>query len=595
MAAKVLLVEDDRALREALSDTLLLGGHEFVAVDSAEAALPVLAREAFSLVISDVNMPGMDGHQLLGLIRTRYPHLPVLLMTAYGAVDRAVEAMRQGAADYLVKPFEARALLDLVARHALGQLPGSEEDGPVALEPASRQLLELAARVARSDSTVLISGESGTGKEVLANYIHQQSPRAGKPFIAINCAAIPDNMLEATLFGHEKGSFTGAIAAQPGKFELADGGTILLDEISEMPLGLQAKLLRVLQEREVERVGARKPINLDIRVLATTNRDLAAEVAAGRFREDLYYRLSVFPLAWRPLRERPADILPLAERLLRKHSRKMNLGAVALGPEAAQCLVRHAWPGNVRELDNAIQRALILQQGGLIQPADLCLTAPIGMPLAAPVPVPMPAMPPATPPSVEIPSPAAGQDASGALGDDLRRREFQVIIDTLRTERGRRKEAAERLGISPRTLRYKLAHLAHEVGHVKGRDGLKSLIQAGGTSWLLGLLFGDVTGSSAVVFAARLMVDGSHSREAERAADRESARIMTALGRPAAPLAAFLLRVTGENAGKGISLLLSHPLSEERLASLQALDRGAGGPPLLDEAQWQALRGICGT
>ncbi len=272
MAAKVLLVEDDRALREALSDTLLLGGHEFVAVDSAEAALPVLAREAFSLVISDVNMPGMDGHQLLGLIRTRYPHLPVLLMTAYGAVDRAVEAMRQGAADYLVKPFEARALLDLVARHALGQLPGSEEDGPVALEPASRQLLELAARVARSDSTVLISGESGTGKEVLANYIHQQSPRAGKPFIAINCAAIPDNMLEATLFGHEKGSFTGAIAAQPGKFELADGGTILLDEISEMPLGLQAKLLRVLQEREVERVGARKPINLDIRVLATTNR-----------------------------------------------------------------------------------------------------------------------------------------------------------------------------------------------------------------------------------------------------------------------------------------------------------------------------------
>ncbi|HDY6079510.1 TPA: sigma-54-dependent response regulator transcription factor FleR [Pseudomonas aeruginosa] len=442
MAAKVLLVEDDRALREALSDTLLLGGHEFVAVDSAEAALPVLAREAFSLVISDVNMPGMDGHQLLGLIRTRYPHLPVLLMTAYGAVDRAVEAMRQGAADYLVKPFEARALLDLVARHALGQLPGSEEDGPVALEPASRQLLELAARVARSDSTVLISGESGTGKEVLANYIHQQSPRAGKPFIAINCAAIPDNMLEATLFGHEKGSFTGAIAAQPGKFELADGGTILLDEISEMPLGLQAKLLRVLQEREVERVGARKPINLDIRVLATTNRDLAAEVAAGRFREDLYYRLSVFPLA---------------ERLLRKHSRKMNLGAVALGPEAAQCLVRHAWPGNVRELDNAIQRALILQQGGLIQPADLCLTAPIGMPLAAPVP--MPAMPPATPPSVEIPSPAAGQDASGALGDDLRRREFQVIIDTLRTERGRRKEAAERLGISPRTLRYKLAQM----------------------------------------------------------------------------------------------------------------------------------------
>lgn len=263
-------------------------------------------------------------------------------------------------------------------------------------------------------------------------------------------------MLEATLFGHEKGSFTGAIAAQPGKFELADGGTILLDEISEMPLGLQAKLLRVLQEREVERVGARKPISLDIRVLATTNRDLAAEVTAGRFREDLYYRLSVFPLAWQPLRERPADILPLAERLLLKHSRKMNLGAVALSAEAAQCLVRHAWPGNVRELDNAIQRALILQQGGQIQPADLCLAAPIGMPLAAPAPAPLPAMPPAAA-SVEIPAPSLPQD--GALGEDLRRREFQVIIDTLRSERGRRKEAAERLGISPRTLRYKLAQM----------------------------------------------------------------------------------------------------------------------------------------
>ncbi|MFV3305846.1 sigma-54-dependent response regulator transcription factor FleR [Pseudomonas sp. NY15181] len=457
MAAKVLLVEDDRALREALSDTLMLGGHDFVAVDCAEAALPALEKDAFSLVISDVNMPGMDGHQLLGLIRARYPQLPVLLMTAYGAVDRAVEAMRQGAADYLVKPFEPKALLELVARHALGTVTRVEGDGPVALEPASRQLLELAARVARSDSTVLISGESGTGKEVLAQYIHQQSPRAGKPFVAINCAAIPDNMLEATLFGHEKGAFTGAIAAQPGKFELADGGTILLDEISEMPLGLQAKLLRVLQEREVERVGARKPISLDIRVLATTNRDLLGEVAAGRFREDLYYRLSVFPLAWRPLRERPADILPLAERLLAKYTRKMNLAPVSLCADARAALLAHPWPGNVRELDNAIQRSLILQQGGQVQAADLCLTAPIGH---APRPVLAAVSAPAVPQgpaSVEIPSPAV-QDA-GALGEDLKRREFQMIIDTLRSERGRRKEAAERLGISPRTLRYKLAQM----------------------------------------------------------------------------------------------------------------------------------------
>lgn len=450
MSLKILLVEDDRALREALADTLLIGGHAFRAVDCAEAALVALGEEPFSLVVSDVNMPGMDGHRLLGMIRKEHPQLPVLLMTAFGAVERAVDAMRQGAADYLVKPFEPKVLLELVARHALGR-PALDAEGPVALEPASRQLLELAARVARSDSTVLISGESGTGKEVLARYIHQQSPRADKPFIAINCAAIPDNMLEAILFGHEKGAFTGAIAAQPGKFELADGGTILLDEVSEMPLGLQAKLLRVLQEREVERVGARKPISLDIRVLATSNRDLAAEVAAGRFREDLFYRLSVFPLGWRPLRERTADILPLAERLLNMHAKKMNLAAVRLSPQAQACLVGHAWPGNVRELDNAIQRALILQQGGLIQPQDLCLSGPLGLVAT-----------PAAPVVAMVPGPARSlpmAEEAGALGDDLRRHEFQVIIDTLRAERGRRKEAAERLGISPRTLRYKLAQM----------------------------------------------------------------------------------------------------------------------------------------
>jgi len=424
MAIKVLLVEDDRALREALADTLLLAGHDYRAVGSAEEALAAVEQEAFSLVVSDVNMPGMDGHQLLGLLRARQPQLPVLLMTAHGAVERAVDAMRQGAADYLVKPFEPKALIQLVARHALGVMSAGEGDGPIAFEPASTQLLELAARVARSDSTVLISGESGTGKEVLARYIHQQSSRAQQPFIAINCAAIPDNMLEATLFGHEKGSFTGAIA--------------------EMPLGLQAKLLRVLQEREVERVGARKPIQLDIRVVATTNRDLAGEVAAGRFREDLFYRLSVFPLAWRPLRERPADIIPLAERLLNNHVKKMKHAQARLSPQAQACLVSYPWPGNVRELDNAIQRALILQQGGLIQPQDFCLAMGNGaapLPSLAPVPV------------------VAEVESAGALGDDLRRREFQMIIDTLRAERGRRKEAAERLGISPRTLRYKLAQM----------------------------------------------------------------------------------------------------------------------------------------
>jgi two-component system response regulator FlrC len=455
MASKVLLVEDDRALREALADTLAIGGYDYTAVDCAEAAIAALARDSFRMVISDVNMPGMDGHQLLGHIRSSHPQLPVLLMTAFGAVERAVDAMRRGAADYLVKPFEPKALLELVERHALGRPSKDDGDGPVALEPASRQLLELATRVAQSDSTVLISGESGTGKEVLARYIHQQSPRANKPFIAINCAAIPDNMLEATLFGHEKGAFTGAVASQPGKFEMAEGGTILLDEISEMPLGLQAKLLRVLQEREVERVGARKPIELDIRVLATSNRDLAGEVAAGRFREDLFYRLSVFPLGWRPLRERTADILPLAERLLAKHTKKMNHAPARLSADAQRALVGYPWPGNVRELDNAIQRALILQQGGTIQPQDLCLSGPIGL---ASLPSPVPTLVAVASGSALLPASEESSD-SGALGDDLRRHEFQMIIDTLRAERGRRKEAAERLGISPRTLRYKLAQM----------------------------------------------------------------------------------------------------------------------------------------
>ena len=448
--SRILLVEDDRALREALADTLALGGYDYLEAADGEAALTLLQRESVAMVVSDVNMPGMDGHALLRTLRERFPQLPVLLMTAYGTVQNAVVAMRVGAVDYLVKPFEPQALLDLVAQYALGRLRAGT-DGPVAVDPASQQLLYLAQRVAASDSTVLISGESGTGKEVLARYIHQHSPRADQPFIAINCAAIPENMLEATLFGHEKGAFTGAVAAQPGKFEQANGGTLLLDEISEMPLALQAKLLRVLQEREVERVGGRRLIELDIRILATTNRDMQAEVAAGRFREDLYYRLGVFPLQWTPLRERPGDILPIAERLLARHAGKMNQGPVRLAEDACQALRQHNWPGNVRELDNAIQRALILQQGGVIRAADLCLGPMPGLGLtansismAAPVQ-----------PAVNMPPPVS----TGALGQDVKQREFQLIIDVLRAERGRRKEAAERLGISPRTLRYKLAQM----------------------------------------------------------------------------------------------------------------------------------------
>jgi len=292
----ILVVEDDAALRDALAFTLESAGHRALAVDGGPAALQFVGVDALHLVVTDLKMSPMDGLELLAEIRRREPQLPVLLMTAFGDVEKAVAAMRGGACDFLMKPFEPAVLLEHIDRYAM--LPPND-DGLVAEDLRTRNLLGLAARVAASEATVLLSGESGTGKEVFARYIHQHSPRAGGPFVAINCAAIPENLLEATLFGFEKGAFTGAQNAQPGKFEQAEGGTLLLDEISEMPLALQAKLLRVLQEREVERVGGKKAIPLSIRVLATTNRDMEAEVRAGRFREDLYYRLNVFPLAIR--------------------------------------------------------------------------------------------------------------------------------------------------------------------------------------------------------------------------------------------------------------------------------------------------------
>jgi two-component system response regulator FlrC len=303
---------------------------------------------------------------------------------------------------------------------------------------------------------------------VLARYIHQQSPRADQPFVAINCAAIPENMLEAILFGHEKGAFTGAVSSSPGKFEQANGGTILLDEISEMDFSLQSKLLRVLQEREVERVGGRKTISLDVRVVATTNRDLADYVREGKFREDLYYRLTVFPMHWQPLRERPLDILPLAKSLLRKHTRKMKLTGITLADDARKALTTHAWPGNVRELDNAIQRALVLQQGNVIHAGDLCLelgiTGRADSPLSETVAPTSPEVPIYTAEEREAAQQASApveevSEGNGSLGNDLRQQEFRIIIQTLRSEGGRRNRAAEQLGISPRTLRYKLAQM----------------------------------------------------------------------------------------------------------------------------------------
>ncbi|KAA1174772.1 sigma-54-dependent Fis family transcriptional regulator [Marinobacter salinexigens] len=461
--AQILIVEDDHDLREALVTTLELAKFRVREACDAREALASLAESPVDMVVSDVNMPGMSGHELLSEVQRLYPGLPMMLITAYGQISHAVSAMQSGAIDYLVKPFEPQVLVDAVTK-VVGGVRQKATDAPVAEDPVSKRMFQLAAKVAGSDSTVMISGESGTGKEVLARYIHQQSPRADQPFVAINCAAIPENMLEAILFGHEKGAFTGAVSASPGKFEQANGGTILLDEISEMDLGLQSKLLRVLQEREVERVGGRKTIALDVRVIATTNRDLADYVREGQFREDLYYRLTVFPMHWQPLRERPLDIMPLATSLLKKHCRKMKLTGIAFAPDARSALMSHAWPGNVRELDNAIQRSLVLHQGNVIHEGDLCLELGItGREIYASAVEPVERCQPAD--STEpMPSGNAAQESlqeehAASLGDDLRQQEFRIIIQTLKKERGRRNRAAEQLGISPRTLRYKLAQM----------------------------------------------------------------------------------------------------------------------------------------
>ncbi|TCP15741.1 two-component system response regulator FlrC [Crenobacter luteus] len=439
----ILVVEDDADLREALTDTLELAGYPVLSAVDGGAALEVLRREPVGLIVSDAQMAPMDGYALFDEVKRRYPGVPFILMTAYGVIERAIDLLRAGASHYLLKPFEPQTLIAEVEKHLL-KLPADGGDGEaLTASPRMREVLSLARRVAVSDATVLLSGPSGAGKEVLARFIHRHSRRADGPFVAVNCAAIPESLLESTLFGHEKGAFTGATAAMPGKFEQAQGGTLLLDEISEMPLPLQAKLLRVLQEREVERVGGSRAIRLDIRVLATTNRDMSAEVDAGRFREDLYFRLNVFPLRLPSLAERREDILPLARRLLDKYCEAAGRAGMVLSGEAERRLTAHSWDGNIRELENVMQRAVILAAGAEILAADLMLP----------------------------PCSGAAETARSSLPDlepeatpvhDMRALEKRHILDTLATVGGVKKLAAEKLGISERTLRYKLQRYREE-------------------------------------------------------------------------------------------------------------------------------------
>ena len=442
----VLVVEDDLALCEALCDTLEIEGYRVLSANNGTEALTKLAVHRFKLVISDVQMPVMDGFQLLQNIQVHHRAVPVVLMTAYGTVPKAVKAMQEGAVDYLVKPFEAAVLVDKVADFvAVSPLAANDR---VEQDAGMKKLYQLITRVAKTEVTVLLQGESGTGKEVIARYIHEQSSHRQGPFEAVNCAAIPETMLEAMLFGYEKGAFTGAVQATAGKFESAQGGTLLLDEIGEMDLGLQAKLLRVLQEKEVERIGSHKKIALNVRILAATNQKLKQKVELGEFREDLYYRLSVFPIRIPALRERPGDIIALAMELLQRHNKQGDPLPV-FDPAALAKMQAYHWPGNVRELENVIQRALILKAGASIGVGDLVFEDDVEAP---DLPTLLSEEPVETVFRQET-------QAAGCLGEEVRSAEEKMIIQTLLNENGSRKQTAEKLGISPRTLRYKLARM----------------------------------------------------------------------------------------------------------------------------------------
>ena len=439
---RILIVDDDASQRSLLESFLTSQGFEVVPVASGEQALEILRNEEISLMISDVRMPGISGLETLRRARKEHAVLPVLLVTAYADIREAVGAMRDGAVNYLTKPIDLDELLASV-RQATGlakdtplkfsedkQLPGHV----VARSPLMQALFRDASLIASSDSRILLTGESGVGKEVLADVIHAWSPRAVGPLVKVNCAAIPETLLESELFGHEKGAFTGASAQRIGRFEMANGGTVFLDEIAEMSPPLQAKLLHVTQDGRFQRIGSNAEVRTNARILAATNRNLEEEVKAGRFREDLFYRLNVVELNIPPLRERPEDILPLASQFITEFTH----GRARFSATVTDCLERYAWPGNVRELRNAMERAALLSQGDLILPEHL-------------------------PARVRT---AAEQIAAVEPADAQRLEEIehQAVAQALRKHNFNRTETAKALGISRRALIYKLQHL-RELGY----------------------------------------------------------------------------------------------------------------------------------
>jgi len=430
---RVLVVDDEEGIRSFIGEVLLGEGFQVTLAADGQEAVDLLARQSFHLMISDLNMPRIDGMALLRRVRAEQPEMEVIVLTAHGTVESAVEAMRLGAFDYLQKPLSGPDELRLITSRALERRRLLEDNRRLALhgevemvatDPAMRKVSQQLAKVAPTDASVLLEGESGTGKEVAARRLHALSPRRERPFVAVNCAALSAELLESELFGHEKGAFTGAVARKRGRFELADGGTLFLDEVAELKTELQAKLLRVIEERNFERVGGTRIIEVDIRLVAATNRNLKTEIENGRFREDLYHRLAVFPIRLPLLKDRPADILPLAEHLLVGIGRRLGKPGLALDGESRRVLRAHDWPGNVRELANVLERAAIMAEGKQIAAGNLLL----------------------------VPFERERPSLDGTLKD----LERQAISEALEATGGHRKKAAKRLGIGLRTLYDKL-------------------------------------------------------------------------------------------------------------------------------------------
>ncbi len=456
MKARILIVEDEEKLRRVLSLQLESAGYEAVLAGSAEEALKLAER--VNLVLTDLRLPAMDGMALLEAVQRQNARIPVIVMTAFGTVEIAVEAMKKGAADFLPKPFSLDHLMAVV-RKAL-EVQSLREENVLLKEELGRryqfenivgygarmqEILGAVSRVAPSRTTVLLCGESGVGKDLIARAIHHHSPRATQPFVKINCAAIPENLLESELFGYEKGAFTGAVTAKPGKFEQADGGTVFLDEIGDVPTGIQVKLLRILQEREFERLGSNKTKQIDVRVIAATNVDLRRALEEGNFREDLYYRLNVFPITIPPLRERSEDIPVLADHFLKKFARETGSIVTGISEPAQHKLVAYYWPGNVRELENVIERSLLYAGGAVLQPDDIRLDH---APRRA---------------ANGIPANGNGHNADFLPeGVSLDEHERQLIREALKRASGNKSQAARLLGLSRNALRYRLSQMGLE-------------------------------------------------------------------------------------------------------------------------------------